>query len=218
MLGPEASPMELTSTSFADGAPIPPRCAFARMDPEAHFALSDNENPQLAWRGVPEATRSFALLVVDSDVPSVGDDVNQEEKRVRADLPRVDFVHWVMIDVPADVREIAAGACSSGVTPRGKREPAGPRGARQGRNDYGGWFAGDPGMAGTYLGYDGPAPPWNDERLHRYRFELVALDVPRLDVPPGDFGIDDVRRAMEGHVLARATSTGTYTLNPELEP
>lgn len=213
--------MELSSRSFADGKPIPPRHAFARMDPKEHFALSDDESPHLAWSGVPDGTRSFALLCVDPDVPSVGKDVNQEGKRVRSDLARVDFVHWVMVDVPADVRELAAGACGRGVTPGGKRSPPGPAGSRQGRNDYGGWFAGDPEMAGTYLGYDGPAPPWNDERLHRYRFELLALDVARLDVrldPEGTFGIDDVRRAAEGHVLARATLTGTYTLNPDLEP
>ena len=52
-----------------------------------------------------------------------------------------------------------------------------PRGARQGINDYTGWFAGDKDMAGNYFGYDGPCPPWNDEIPHRYVFTLYALDV-----------------------------------------
>jgi phosphatidylethanolamine-binding protein (PEBP) family uncharacterized protein len=35
-------------------------------------------------------------------------------------------------------------------------------------------------MAGEYYGYDGPCPPWNDERVHTYVFTLYALDIPRL--------------------------------------
>src|SRR3546814_13406313 len=30
-------------------------------------------------------------------------------------------------------------------------------------------------MEGRYLGYDGPCPPWNDERVHRYHFEVIAM-------------------------------------------
>src|SRR3546814_4226415 len=57
--------------------------------------------------------------------------------------PRTEFCHWAMVDIPAELREIPAGSCSGGVTAHGKRDPAGPPGARQGLNDYTGWFAGD---------------------------------------------------------------------------
>ena len=75
--------------------------------------------------------------------------------------------------------------------------------------------AGDKDMGGNYFGYDGPCPPWNDEILHHYVFTVYALDVPRLAVS-GDFACRDALKAMEGHILDRATFTGTYTLNPEL--
>ncbi len=207
--------MKLSSTSFDDARPIPEEFAFARFDPQAHFALSANKNPHLSWSGAPKGTRSFALLCIDTEVPTVGDDVNQEGRTVRADLPRMDFVHWAMVDIPATTTELAAGSCSHGVSARGKRNPPGPPGARQGKNDYTGWFAGDPQMGGTYLGYDGPAPPWNDERVHRYRFEVSALDVERLPVGEA-FSASDMQKAIAGHVLASAKLTGTYTLNPEL--
>ena len=70
-------------------------------------------------------------------------------------------------------------------------------------------------MAGTYGGYDGPCPPWNDELVHHYTFTVHALDVASLGLS-GDFGLAEVRTAMEGHVLASASVTGTYTLNPAL--
>jgi len=116
-------------------------------------------------------------------------------------------------DIPASCTEIAAGSCSDGVTPGGKREPGGPAGARQGLNDYGSWFAGDADMGGDYYGYDGPAPPWNDERVHRYHFQLYATDLERCPVD-GDFTTAEVLAAIAGHVLGEASLTGTYTLNP----
>ena len=61
---------------------------------------------------------------------------------------------------------ILAGEFSDGVTAGGKAGPDGPRGARQGINNYREWFAGDPAMAGDYFGYDGPCPPWNDSIVH----------------------------------------------------
>jgi Raf kinase inhibitor-like protein, YbhB/YbcL family len=156
------------------------------------------------------------LLCVDPDVPTVPELVGREDVRIPADQPRCDFVHWVMVDIPASVGEIAAGSCSDGFTARGKQQPAGPAGARQGVNDYTGWFAGNADMAGQYLGYDGPYPPFNDERMHRYFFRVFALDVPALSLPEA-FTAADVQRAMQGHVLAEAALHGTYTLNPDLK-
>ncbi len=183
------------------------------MDAKTHVKLSANRNPDLRWSGLPAGTRSLALLCCDPDVPSRGDDVNKEGRIVPASLPRVDFFHWVLVDLPADAPAIARGEFSDGVTERGKPGPHAPRGARQGTNDYTGWFAGDPEMAGNYFGYDGPCPPWNDELPHRYVFTLYALDVPRLAMA-GIFAGSEVRAAMAGHVLGEAAVTGRYTLNP----
>jgi Raf kinase inhibitor-like YbhB/YbcL family protein len=205
--------MKLTSTAFADGGPIPGQVAFCVMDPSAHVKLSENLNPDLRWSELPAGTKSLALICHDPDVPSRPDDVNQEGRTVPSSLPRVEFFHWTLIDLPPDGAPIVRGEFSRGVTPRGKSGPMAPRGARQGVNDYTGWFAGDKDMAGTYHGYDGPCPPWNDERVHHYVFTLYALDVERL--PLGDsFSGPDARKAMARHVLAQATLTGVYTLNP----
>ena len=207
--------MQLRSDNFADGHAIPSEFAFGKT--AAPFALSDNRSPHLAWKGAPEGTRSFVLTCIDTDVPSRGDDVNQPGRSVPADLPRVEFVHWLMANIPRECGELAVGACSDGITTRGKRAPVGPPGSVQGVNDFTGWFAGDKDMAGTYLGYDGPCPPWNDALLHHYHFVLSALDVAALPLPLG-FDLAALRAAMRGHVLAEAALVGTYTLNPAVHP
>src|SRR6266571_8776653 len=94
--------MRLATTAFAEGAPISALFAFGAIDTAAHVKLSDNVNPNFAWYDLPEGTRSLALICHDPDVPSRGDDVNQEGRRVPASLPRVDFFHWVLIDLPPD--------------------------------------------------------------------------------------------------------------------
>lgn len=203
--------MQLRSDNFADGQPMPSQFAFGKR--AAPFALSDNHSPHLAWRNAPAGTRSFVLACIDTDVPSRSDDVNQPGRIVPADLPRVEFVHWLMANIPPECGELAAGACSDEVTARGKRAPIGPPGSVQGVNDFTGWFAGDADMGGTYLGYDGPCPPWNDALLHHYHFTLFALDVATLPLQQG-FTVTALRAAMAGHVLAQATLTGTYSLNP----
>jgi Raf kinase inhibitor-like protein, YbhB/YbcL family len=202
--------MRLTSSSFDNGQPLPVALAAGKAD-----GFSSNRNPQLAWEQVPEGTASFVLLCVDPDVPTVPSMVGAEGVIIPQEQPRCDFSHWVMVDIPADVREIAEGACSDGFVVGGKQAPAGPAGARQGINDYTGWFAGDATMAGTYRGYDGAYPPANDARVHRYFFRLFALDIATLPVD-GDFSAAQVHAAMQGHVLAEAAIHGTYTLNPAL--
>ncbi len=205
--------MWLTTTAMPDGGVIPAEFAFGAIDPAAHARLSANRNPDFAWTGLPSGTKSLVLICHDPDVPSEGGDVNKEGRIVPASLPRVDFFHWALVDLPPDTPPIARGEFSDGVTPRGKTGPHAPRGARQAVNDYTGWFAGDPEMAGRYFGYDGPCPPWNDAIVHRYVFTLCALDVARLGVD-GVFTGADVRRAMTGHVLGQAEIIGRYTLNP----
>lgn len=207
--------MQLHSRSFQDGERIPGRLAFCVPDAGSHVALSDNLNPHLTWSGAPAGTRSFALICHDPDVPSRGDDVNQEEREVPADLPRVDFYHWLLLDIPAGQVEIAEGGHSAGVSARGKSGPGAPGGLRHGVNDYTGWFAGDAAMVGDYYGYDGPCPPWNDSLEHRYVFTVYALDVASLPVV-GVLTPANIMAAIDGHVLASASLTGRYTLNPRL--
>jgi hypothetical protein len=211
--------MELRSESFSPGGPIPGEFAFcvrAEETADRHVTFSSNLNPQLGWTDVPEGTKSFAIICRDPDAPAVNDDVNKEGKMVSWRVPRVDFCHWVLIDVPASSTQIVAGSHSASVTPRGKAPgPSHNNQGLQGVNDYTSWFSADEGMKGEYAGYDGPCPPWNDERLHHYHFTLYALDIESLGLS-GSFDAMTALEAMEGHVLDHAELVGTYTLNPKV--
>jgi len=206
--------MRLTSTSIEMNCAIPERCAFGIPDANAHMRFGENLSPQLAWSDIPAGARSLVLLCIDPDVPSVGDDVNREGTTIPRDLPRVDFGHWGLIDLPPTDGGLSEGECCRGVTVGGKSDPPGPPGTRQALNDYTGFFSGDPDLGGEYYGFDGPCPPWNDERLHHYHFVLYALDTERCDVD-GKFTVADIRSAIDGHILDEARLVGTYTLNPE---
>lgn len=206
--------MNLLSQSFQNNQRIPPAYAFGKPDPAAHMTLSSNRSPHLRWSGAPANTHSYAVLCVDVDVPTVFDNVNQEGKTIAHDLPRMDFWHWALVDIPATVTELPVGADSEGITPRGK--PIGKaRFGRRGINDYTMFMAGNAEMEGTYGGYDGPCPPWNDERLHHYVFTVYALKTPTLNLPDRFKGADALK-AMQGRVLAEASLTGTYSLNPNV--
>jgi Raf kinase inhibitor-like YbhB/YbcL family protein len=97
------------------------------------------------------------------------------------DAPRGRFVHWTVSGLPPDVERLAGGHL--------------PRGAIEGRNDFGD------------VGYGGPLPPKGDPP-HRYVFTLFALD-DTLELQPGA----DPRTfhdAVQGKELARAQLTGRY--------
>jgi len=210
--------MKLSSDSFRDGGSIPAKCAFAELDIDLGFQHASNRNPHLAWHEVPAGTESLVLLCIDGDAPIDASLVNRADLTLPEHLPRGDFFHWSLVDIPLSMSAIAEGALSKGVTARGKPGPAVTLDGvplRQGINDYHGWFSGDPAMAGDYYGYDGPCPPWNDERVHHYIFRLYALDVPRLELE-GRFTCADVLNAIHGHIIDEAQLIGSYTLNSPL--
>ena len=208
--------MKLTVLSFDSNGPIPAAFAMGIPNESGQATFGPNRSPHLKWTDAPEGTKSFVLICHDADAPSVRNDANQPDRTVPYDLPRVDFYHWVLIDIPADVDELPAGCDCDGVTPKGKEVGGTPYGVR-GINSYTSWFAGEPSMEGDYGGYDGPFPPWNDERVHRYYFTLYALDVESLNLS-GAFDGGDVLLAMRGHVLAQDDWMGTYAIYPEARP
>jgi Raf kinase inhibitor-like YbhB/YbcL family protein len=208
---PGGGVVHLRSDSFLPYHHLDPRLAFGTFDPATHVRLAGNRNPHLAWSDVPPSTRSLALLCWDADAPTRPDDVNQERRTVPLDLPRAEFFHWVVSDLPADLRSIAEGSHSAGVTPRGKPLGRTPSGGTTGLNSYTEWFANDADMSGDYAGYDGPCPPWNDERVHGYTFALYALDTPSVGLS-GPFRGPELRQAMSGHVLAEAAVVGLYAI------
>lgn len=205
--------MRLYSDSLQDRQPIPEPYVFAVKDPEHRVRLAQNLSPHLAWDGLPKGTRSLALICHDPDAPSKPDDVNVEGREIPPDLPRVNFYHWVLVDIAPSMTELREAEFSQGIVPHGKKGPHAPQKTRQGLNDYTGWFSGDKDMEGFYYGYDGPCPPWNDSIPHRYIFTLYALDV---DCCPLDntFTGGEVLKAIEGHVLEQTSLQVAYSLNP----
>jgi len=129
-----------------------------------HTCDGENVNPPLVISDVPKETKSFVLLVDDPDATGGGT-----------------FNHWVIWNLPADVREIAEGKL--------------PEEAVQGVNDFG------------REEYGGPCPPAGNPK-HRYMFKLYALDI-FLDVPFGS-GKKTVEHAMTGHVLDQVALIGLY--------
>jgi len=207
--------MKIWSDAWSNGEAIPERFAAGRLAADGSVQFSDNLSPPLAWSDLPAGTQSLVLVCHDFDVPSSMADVNQPGREVPVDLPRIDFFHWLLVDLPPTLGGVAEGQWSRGFTVRGKPGPATDGPARQGLNDYTAWFAGDAARAGRYFGYDGPFPPFNDSLVHHYLFALYALNLPRLAVQ-GDFTGPQVREALAGHVLGAATLSGTYTLNKRL--
>jgi len=101
------------------------------------------------------------------------------------DAPLKNFTHWVIFNLPPDIQGL-----SEAIT----REGTLTSGALQGKN------------GGGSIGYFGPCPP--KATPHHYRFTLYALD-RSLDLNAGATK-DQVRQAMEGHILGEAQLIGIY--------
>jgi Raf kinase inhibitor-like YbhB/YbcL family protein len=150
----------LTSPAFGHDSDIPERYTCEGAD----------ISPPLAWSGAPQGTKSFALIVDDPDAPDP-----------RA--PKMTWVHWIVVDIPADVLELVENASARGL----------PEGAYQGVNDW------------KRTAYGGPCPPVG---RHRYFHKLYALStvLPNLKRPT----VATVLAATKGHVIAQAQLVGTY--------
>jgi len=86
---PEVPSFTVTSTSIADGQPLPAPQLSAAFGVPGGQDLS----PQLSWSGAPEGTKSYAVTVYDPDAPT-----------------QSGFWHWAVANIPASVTELADGA------------------------------------------------------------------------------------------------------------
>jgi Raf kinase inhibitor-like YbhB/YbcL family protein len=129
--------------------------------PTKYTCDGSDVSPALSWNDPPDRTQSFALVADDPDAPAGT------------------WVHWVIYDLPAEMRALHEDV---------PKERELKDGTRQGRNDFG------------KIGYNGPCPPRGT--IHRYFFKLYALDA-KLGLHAG-VSKGDVERAMKGHILAKA--------------
>ena len=151
--------LTLESTSLADGEPILEVHAVAVPTPDGRAAITgQNRSPHLRWSGAPEGTRSFAISVVDPDVPADRTRMGVEGLSLGDSEPRVRFAHWLVADIAAEVHEVPEGADGDGFVAHGK--PPGPTsvGGISGANGYRGLFEGNAELEGTYGGWGRSVP------------------------------------------------------------
>jgi len=135
--------------------------------PVEHTCDGEDLSPDLSWREVPVGIESFVIICDDPDAPGGN------------------WVHWIIYDLPADLRSIPKGIDDL---------PKLPDGSMQGKNDF------------DRIGYNGPCPP--PGKPHRYKYKVYALD-KKIGLPPGS-SRTEVLKAIKGHIKSRGVLIGTY--------
>jgi Raf kinase inhibitor-like YbhB/YbcL family protein len=138
--------------------------------PPRHTCDGQDISPPLSWSGASTGVKSYALIVDDPDAPDPA-------------KPQRVYVHWVVYNIPSSTTSLSENASKTGL----------PKGAVQGKNDWG------------KAEYGGPCPPIG---RHRYFFKLYALDSELTGLPSPTKA--DLERAMTGHVLDSGELIGTY--------
>jgi Raf kinase inhibitor-like YbhB/YbcL family protein len=208
-----AATLNVHVDSIKDGGMLSNKYAFCAPAAQGHTTGGPNINPSISWSKGPKGTKSFAIITYDTDSPAEQrEKMNKEGETLTSAVPRKNFYHWILVDIPVNTAAIKEGADSNARVVHGK--PATPSAAGvKGLNDYTKATAANDAMKGQYYGYDGPCPPWNDENLHHYHFTVYALSVPSLNLPK-DFDGAAAQEAMKGKILAQGEVLGIFTQNP----
>jgi Raf kinase inhibitor-like YbhB/YbcL family protein len=80
-----------TSTAQAQFVLTSPAIAPGAMIPSDYACTGSDRSPALAWSNAPQATKSFALIVLDPDAPGGT------------------FIHWVAYNISAQTMSLPAG-------------------------------------------------------------------------------------------------------------
>lgn len=138
----------------------------------ANIGVDGGRNVSLPfkWQKTPEETKSFALAIVDHH-PVANE-----------------FVHWLVIDIPADVNSVEEGASGTEKMPPGSCEL---------NTNYG------------TPKYGGPRPPAGTG-AHPYETTLYALNVENLDLEQ-EITLDEFHEAVKDKVLAQTSITGIFS-------
>ena len=138
--------------------------------PAKYTCEGQDVSPPLAWSDVPATAKSIALIVDDPDAPDPA-------------KPQRVYVHWVVYNIPISAAALLENASKSGL----------PKGAVQGKNDWGKPV------------YGGPCPPIG---RHRYFFKIHALDTSLTGLSSPSKA--DLEKAMKGYVVDSGELMGTY--------
>jgi Raf kinase inhibitor-like YbhB/YbcL family protein len=158
---PEVASFTVTSEDVTDGQPLK----------DDQVGAHGDTSPQLSWSDVPEGTKSFTVTCFDPDAPTPSG-----------------FWHWVLVDLPADVTSLDAGAGAEGADLPGE--------AFMCRNDVG------------TKAFAGAAPPEGDQ-VHRYFFVVHAVKEETLGVD-SDASPAVVSFNLAFKTAGRAIVHGTY--------
>ena len=152
--------LQFQVTGYADKGRIPSKYA-------TKGGGGENVSIGLKWQILP-AAQSYALLF--------------DDKHPVAN----NWVHWLVVDIPNTVNEIAEGASRTDM----------PEGSRELKTSW------------KRTGYDGPQPPAGSGD-HEYVATLYALDIPKLSLTE-DTTRDEFLSAIEGHVIAKESWSGYF--------
>lgn len=158
--------LSVRSDTFTNGGTLPLSTVFNTFG-----CTGGNISPHLAWSGGPAGTASYAVTLHDPDAPT-----------------GTGWYHWVLVNIPATVHELKAGAGAQGSHDL-------PTGAVLGLTDFG------------FSHYGGPCPPTGD-KPHRYNFTVYALS-SKVDGGPTMTGAA-LRFVIRTMTLATGTITGLY--------
>ena len=153
--------MEILSSAFKDGGKIPIQYVMVA-------AGWKNLSIPLTWKDTPAGTKSFALSMVDPHPVAQN------------------WVHWFVINIPANITSIGEGASRKKMPP----------GSTELRNSFG------------EIGYGGPQPPKGSGE-HPYVISLYALNVEKLELGVNT-SLGAFKKMIEGKIIQSASLTGKY--------
>jgi phosphatidylethanolamine-binding protein (PEBP) family uncharacterized protein len=113
--GAPASARTLTVSvdSFKNGGMMDNKFAFCVPSAQGHTTGGPNLSPSISWSKGPRGTKSYAIILYDTDSPAEQREKMDKEGMTLTAVPRRNFYHWVLVDIPANLVFLKEGADSN---------------------------------------------------------------------------------------------------------